>query len=231
MNKILKILIMAAIITAIILAVYLPLKFTGALDKINSAEDMKELILAGGMYSYLIFFFLQVAQALFIPIPMFFVTIAGALVFGPLPTMLIGIVAQTVGACLGFWAGRKLGRKVVVWIIGEDATKKWVEKLGKGKYVFFLLMLFPFVPDDTLSIVAGLTDMPFRFFLVTNLITRPIGMALMCYFGGGYIIPFEGYWLILWGVLIAAVVVLMVLSFKYQERIERFFSKLFGGKK
>ena len=230
MSKKIKILITVAALAALVLAVYLPLKLTGTLDKINSVKDVKELILAGGVYSYLIFFLMQLAQALFIPIPMFFVTIAGALVFGPFPTMLIGIAAQTIGACIGFWIGRKLGRKVVVWIIGEEDTNKWVEKLGKGKYIFFLLMLFPFTPDDTLSITAGLTSISFRFFLVTNLITRPIALAVMCYFGGGYIIPFEGYWLILWAAIIAAVVAVMILSFKYQEKIEKFFAKIFKKK-
>ena len=43
--KILKICIVILIIVAIFLAIYLPLKLTGTLDKIDSAEKLKEIIL------------------------------------------------------------------------------------------------------------------------------------------------------------------------------------------
>ena len=58
-QKILKISIIIAILVAIILATYLPLKLSGALDKIDSPEKLKEIILQAGAYSYVLFFVLQ----------------------------------------------------------------------------------------------------------------------------------------------------------------------------
>lgn len=230
MNKKTKILITAAALAVIITAAYLAMKLTGTLDKITSAEALKEFILSGGAYSVLIFFVIQAASATFIPLPAFVVTLAGSLVFGPFTAMWISIVGQIAGACIAFLIGRKLGRRVVVWIAGEEDTQKWEKKLVKGKYAFFLMMLFPVFPDDMLCMIAGLTFIPFRFFLITNLITRPIAIATTCYFGAGYIIPFHGYWLILWAALAAGAIALMILSFKHQERIEAFFAKLLKKK-
>ncbi|HPG92022.1 MAG TPA: TVP38/TMEM64 family protein [Clostridia bacterium] len=227
MNQKTKRLMVAILIAiAVIIVIYVIFKRTGALDTFDSAEDIKEFILKGGVYSYLIFFFIQFAQVTLVPIPAFLTTVAGTLVFGPWQTTLISIVAQMLGAVVAFIIGRKLGRKVVAWIVGDEQTEKWQTQLGKGKYVFFLMMLFPFFPDDILCMVAGLTDMSYRFFVVTNLITRPIAIVCTCYLGSGYLIPFSGYWLILWAVLIAGVIAALVLSFLYQEKIENFVTKL-----
>ncbi|MDD4832156.1 MAG: VTT domain-containing protein [Clostridia bacterium] len=227
MNQKIKRLIIAIVVTAVVLiSAYFILKRTGALDAFDSAEDIKNFILKGGVYSYLIFFFIQFAQVTIVPIPAFLTTVAGTLVFGPWQTTLISIVAQMLGAVVAFYIGRKLGRKIVSWIIGEEQTLKWQTQLGKGKYVFFLMMLFPFFPDDVLCMVAGLTDMSYRFFVVTNLITRPLAIVCTCYFGSGYLIPFSGYWLILWAFIVAAVITALILSFVYQEKIENFIAKL-----
>lgn len=206
--------------------IYAILKYTGTLDRINSVGQLKEFILSGGIYSYLIFFLIQFLQVTFVPIPAFITTVAGTLVFGPWLTTLISIAAQLLGAVVAFLLGRKLGRKVVSWIAGEEQTKKWEVQLGKGKYVFFLMMLFPVFPDDLLCLVAGLTSMSFRFFFVTNLITRPIAIVATCFFGSGYLIPFHGYWLILWGFIILAIGALLVLSFVYQEKIESYVTRI-----
>jgi hypothetical protein len=54
-NKILKTLVIVTLLVFVFLAIYLPLKLTEAIDKINSADDLKQIILSGGAFSYLIF--------------------------------------------------------------------------------------------------------------------------------------------------------------------------------
>ncbi len=68
--------------------------------------------------------------------------------------------------------------------------------------------------------------MRLRFFTVTMLITRPLGIIPTCYLGSGTLIPYSGWGLIVWGILISLMVVLIVLSWKYQDRIEQFTSKI-----
>lgn len=225
-QKTIRLFITIAAAVAAVTAVYAVLKLTGALDKIQTPEDLKELILRGGVFSYAVYFLIQFMQVTVIPIPAIIVTVAGTLVFGPPVTIIISIAAQMLGAVVAFYLGRKLGRRVAVWIAGEEQTKKWETQLSKGKYVFFLMMLFPLFPDDILCLIAGLTDMSFKFFVVANLITRPIAIVSTCYLGSGRLIPFHGYWLILWAVLLAAVGALLVLSFVYQEKIENFVVRL-----
>ena len=47
-----------------------------------------------------------------------------------------------------------------------------------------LAFLFPFFPDDVLCILAGLTTMPFRRFLLIALLTRPWGLLAASALGG-----------------------------------------------
>lgn len=226
-SKLLKLFIILLFLMLIVLAIYLPLKISGLLNKINSVENLKEIILNGGIYSYLIFFLIQFLQVTLLPIPAVVTTIAGALVFGPWIASLISFISVLLASIFSFFLGRKFGRKLVVWVIGEQETQKWSKKFEKGKYVFFLMMLFPIFPDDILCLVVGATTcITYKFFIITNLITRPIGILLTCFLGSGQIIPFTGWGILIWIILISICAILFVLSYKYQEKIEKFINKL-----
>ena len=96
------------------------------------------------------------------------------------------------------------------------------------------MQVFPFFPDDILCLVAGMTKMSFKFFFITMLIARPLAIIPTCYLGGGTIIPYSGWGLIVWGTLIVLMIALFVLSYKYQNKIEQFvinFSSKFSKKK
>ncbi|MBO5394855.1 MAG: TVP38/TMEM64 family protein [Clostridia bacterium] len=224
-SKILRSLIVAGVLIAIVLAIFLPLYFSGALAKIKSAEELQKFILSGGGWSYAIFFTIQFLQVTFLPVPAAVTTVAGTLVFGPWITCAISFAAVMLASIFSFFLGRKVGKKLVIWVAGEKDYQKWAEKLGKGKYVFFLMMLFPVFPDDILCMVVGTTNMTWKFFLLTNLITRPIGIFCTCFLSSG-IIPFTGWWIALWVVLALACIALFVLCYKYQPQIENFILKL-----
>ena len=224
--KIIKGLIVVGVLALLFLAVFLPLYFTGTLAKIKDEEALRDFIQSGGVWSFLIFFAIQFLQVTFLPIPAAATTIAGTLafengwiVFG------ISFVAVMLASLFSFFLGRKVGKKLVVWVAGEKDYQKWAEKLGKGKFVFFLMMLFPVFPDDILCMIVGTTNMSWKFFIITNIVTRPIGIACTCFLGSG-IIPFEGWWFLLWGVLAVSCIILFVLSYKFQPQIEEFIMKI-----
>lgn len=68
-KKVVRTLITAGILLALIAAVYLTLKFTGVLDRFKTAEDIKEFILSTGVSGRLIFVLLQFLQVTFVPLP------------------------------------------------------------------------------------------------------------------------------------------------------------------
>ena len=214
------------IIVLFVLAIYFLLKNTGILDKIDDIEDLKNTIKDYGSWGFIVLFIIQFLQSTIVPIPSMITTIAGVLVFGAWPCFLVSILAILTGSIISFIMGRYLGKGVIKWIVGEKDFYKFEDKLTKGKYVYFLMMLFPLFPDDILCLMAGVTNMSFKFFFFTNILTRPISLLCLCFLGSGTLIPFTGWGIPVWIVMIIALIVLMVLSIKYQTQIENYIVNL-----
>ena len=225
-TKILRLSLTLIIFVGFIVGIYLLLKFSGALDEFDDVEDLTKFIKETGIYGLLVFFVLQFLQVTILPLPGFVTTIAGSIVFGPLPCFAVSSFAIILGSICSFALGRKFGNKLLIWCVGIDDAKHWKEVLTECKYAFFLMMLFPFFPDDILCLVAGVTNMSYKFFLITNLITRPVSVFCTCYIGSGYLIPFKGWGIGVWIFMVVAIVVLFLLSAKYQTKIEQFITKL-----
>ena len=218
------------VLSVVVLLGFLTLKETGAWEKINSMEKIRTIVESGGVFSFLIFMIFQILQTTILQIPAFFVTVAGALIFGRFQAFIMSYIAVMIGSVIMFWIGRKAGKKFLNWLVGEQDAIKWKEKLSHGKYLFLLMMLFPLFPDDILCVVAGMTTMSFSFFFWTNVLARGIGILCTVYFGSGAIIPFTGWGLIVWGFIVLFVLALFYLSVKYQDKLDDIFKQLFKKK-
>lgn len=230
-SKILRTILVCVIIACVVVLGYYILRWTGVWEKINSVEKLQELILSWGFWGRLGFVVLSFLQVTFIPLPSTVTIIAGTLIYGPLQASLLSLSGILLGSMLAFLLGKVFGRKLVVFMVGERTCQKWVHFLSNAKYSFFIMMLLPIFPDDVLCLVAGLTNMSWAFFTVTNLIARPIGIFTVSYFGSGYLIPYHGWGLAVWAVIIVLIIAVLILSYKYQKQIENFLLKIFRNKK
>ncbi len=230
-SKIIRSTIVVVVIVALVVLGYYILVWTGVWEQVNDVEKLRDLILSWGFWGRLGFVLLSFLQVTFIPLPSTVTIIACALAYNdPLQATLLSLAGILPGSLFAFFLGRVFGRKLVVFMVGEKTCEKWVNFLNNAKYSFFIMMLLPLFPDDVLCLVAGLTDMSWTFFTVTNLICRPIGVIMVAYLGGGFIIPYHGWGLAVWAVLILAIIVVIVLSYKYQAQIEKFIFKIFKNK-
>lgn len=229
--KILRTVLVCVIIAGIVVLGYYILNWTGVWEQINSVEKLQNIILSWGFWGRFGFVLLQLLQVTFIPLPSTVTIIAGTLVYGPLQASLLSLAGILLGSMLAFLLGKVFGKKLVVFMVGEKTCKKWADFLSNAKYSFFIMMLLPIFPDDVLCLVAGLTNMSWTFFTVTNLIARPIGIFTVSYFGSGHLIPYHGWGLIVWAILIVLIIAVLILSYKYQKQIENFLLNLFKNKK
>lgn len=220
--------IATSIIIVICVAFFLLFYLTGWYKYFDSTEKIEAIINSGGgVWSRTIFFAIQFIQVTFIPAPAMLTTIAGVFLFGPWQTVLLSIPAVVLGSMFAFFLGRKIGSPIINWVAGgKEEANKWKTMLSKGKYMFFLMMLFPLFPDDILCMVAGVTNMSWTFFIVTNIITRTINNFVMCFLTSGSIIPFSGWGIPVWIVLGIIMIILFVLSIKYQKNIELFLTNI-----
>ena len=226
-NRILKWTIVFLALVFIFLICFFILKVTGLWEKVNSIEKIRKIVEGGGVFSFIIFMLLQILQTTILQIPSILVTIAGSVIFGRWTAFFLSFISVMLGSMLMFWIGRKGGRKFLNWIAGEESAEKWIEKMTNGKYLFFLMMMFPLFPDDILCAVAGMTNMSFNFFFWTNVLARGLGIACTVFFGSGAVIPFTGWGLLVWGIIFILIASLFYISIRYKEKIDITIKKFF----
>ena len=163
--------------------IYFFLQKTGLLGKFNNVQELKKIILSGGFWSYFIFALLQYLQVTILPLPASVTTLVGVILFGPIVAFLISLFSILLGSITAYLLGKTLGIKLLIWAVGETKTTQIQQLFQKGKIIFFLMMLFPFFPDDLLCMFAGVSNMHFKQFLYINLITRTIGIFCLCFLG------------------------------------------------
>ena len=200
------------------------LQKTGFLEIFEDSERYKEYLEKAGVWMPVVYIILQYLQVIILPIPGFVSTVAGV---APLKAMLCSLVGVILGSLTAFVIGRKLGYKAVAWMVGKDDLDKWQKKIkGKDNFILTAMFILPLFPDDILCFVAGLSSMSWQYFVVMIVISRLIGIAGTCY--SVNFIPFNTWWgILIWGILIAALVVAFVFLYKNMDAINNWFNKKF----
>lgn len=232
---ILRLLLSALIIGAIIAIAFLILKLTGVTDL--TQEQLQAYIKSTGAIAPLIYILVSFLQVTFVPIPGAITIIAGSYVFGPWLAFLYSYIGMLLGAMFAFFLGKVIGRPFANWIVGsEEKVDKWILRLkGRQNVILFFMFFLPFFPDDILCTVAGLLPMSYLGFFVMQLITRATSVGCTVLFMSGEIIPYEGWGLIVLGVLAIICICAFIFSMKYSEKINDFFvdkvNRIFGKNK
>ena len=191
------------------------------LEVFSSVATFKEFILSTKSKGMIIYVLVQYLQVLFVPIPSMIITLTGVAIYGPTIGSLLCATGVLLGSYSSFFIGKVFGAKIVQWIVGKDNAIKYADLISKkGKFFLIVAFLLPLFPDDILCMIAGITSMKFKDFFWIALVTRPIGVVCMSFFGGGYIIPFTGWGLFVWPFIIILAIAAVIIMTKYQENIE-----------
>lgn len=191
-------------------------------------DALRDFISGLGLWAPVVFLLLQVVQVVVAPIPGNVLTLVGGALFGFWQGFALSIVAVFTGSVLCFLIARKLGRTVIHKLIGDKRFGKY-EKLissdannARAKVLLIIIFLFPFLPDDLLCFVAGVTAMTLRSFTVIVVLTRPWGHVVASLLGAGsFRLPL---WLMI--ALAAVCVAAGVLAVRYAPQLERFALRL-----
>ena len=195
-------------------------------------ERLTQVIKNTGKWGMTVYVFIQVLQVVILPLPAVVCYVPGSRIWGAGMATLLASIGVLIGSVIAYVIGRFAGKKAVIWIAGKDTTEKYIKYIGnRGKVIFVLMQILPFFPDDILCMIAGLTAMNFPFFLAVMVLVRPLIIAAYCYLGSGSIIPFSGWGIPVWVAIFAVCIILAVLSFKYQDRVEKWLVSKFRKNK
>ncbi|MDE6189335.1 MAG: TVP38/TMEM64 family protein [Clostridia bacterium] len=221
--------ISASIILFIAAIAYLLILKFDLYSKFDSAQKIEIFLTKYGAWAGLIFIVIQFLQVTVVPLPGALTTVAGVALFGVWKTLLYSSIGIISGSLFAFFLGRKFGIKLMVWLCGKrvyDKYKKFAK--GRDKIVLTMMFLFPFFPDDILCIAAGMTNMTYWQFFIIMLITRPLNILMMeGAFKGITAIPLTGYGIPIWIAIISVALIVVVIAFKYSDKIEGAMIKFF----
>lgn len=128
-----------------------------------------------------------VFQAIEVIVPILPGGVSGSLAmlcFGTVVGFIYSYIGVIIGSCLAFWLVRKYGVKILEKLVNPEVFNKYYTKLQDSKNFnkFFALMIFlPIAPDDLMCMVAGLSKMKFKTFLIIILLGKPISSFMYSY--------------------------------------------------
>ena len=224
-----KLSVTALYIAAIFLIGFFAFSKSGLFRRIDSTSDLINYINNSGGIAEVVFVLVNFLQVTIVPIPSSITTTAGAILFNgiwkPLYLTVIGLV---VGSMFAFFLGRVFGVRFANWLVGAKTIEKYKQMTkGKDKIVLFYMFLFPFFPDDFLCILAGMTSYTYLGFFFLQIFSRTVGTLTTILLTKGIVsIPLRGWWLLLWGLIIILVILFLILTIKYSDKIEVFIVKL-----
>lgn len=195
----------------------------GVIMIFSSVGGLKDYILSTGQWGILVYILIQALQVVFLPIPAAVICIAGSLIYGPFLGGVYCSIGVLIGSFSSFIIGRTYGHKLVSWIVGEDNCNKYSEIIRKrGAFFLSMAFLLPMFPDDILCLIAGITSMSWLSFSWVTILTRPIGVICMSYFGSGKLIPFTGWGIYVWCVILVLAVAMVYITYRYQDSMQDF---------
>ena len=221
-ETIVRLIISAAVIGAIVGGIYLIMYLLGVTDL--SQEELQAIIKEAGVIAPLIFIVISFLQVTFVPIPGAVTILAGNYVFGAWYSFLYSYIGMLAGALFAFALGRWIGRPFVNWIAGgKEKVDGWLQRLkGRENVLLFFMFFLPAFPDDILCSVAGILPIGWLGFTVMQVITRATSVGATLLFMSGEVIPFDEPWGIAVLALVGALAVLaFVISYRNAERINR----------
>lgn len=221
-KKFLRFLTSLSVFLTLALAVLYFLRVSGFWKKFDSVESLKNYVLKKGAYAALFTFILQFLQVVVLPLPSILTTTMATLLFGAFKGALLSFGGIFLGSLAAFFIGRKLGVKVVSFIVGEKTLTDFKNTYrGKDEVMLTAVLFLPFFPDDLICFIAGLSTMKPKRFIITVAITRLLSVFVTSFSVGGNFLPYDTWWGVsAWIIilLIAALVSVSVYKKLYKNR-------------
>jgi uncharacterized membrane protein YdjX (TVP38/TMEM64 family) len=170
-----------------------------------------------GLWAPLATIVLHVAQVLLAPIPGQVIDAVNGYLFGTAWGTVYSLVGVIVGSSLAMILARRFGRPWAERLV----TRETLECLDgysrqRGALFFFLVFLFPFLPDDVACFLAGLTPLPLPELIVLAAVGRLPGIFVANFVGANAAALTRTQI----ALFIAVLVALALAFWRYQEMVE-----------
>jgi uncharacterized membrane protein YdjX (TVP38/TMEM64 family) len=127
---------------------------------------------------------LNALQVILAPIPGQFVGVMNGYLYGLAAGTLYSIVGLMIGTATSMTLARHFGRPLVKRFVPKPQMTRWDHlTTDQGPWFFFLVFLFPFLPDDVTSFLIGLSPLSIPRMLVLTTVGRLPGVFVSSWVG------------------------------------------------
>jgi uncharacterized membrane protein YdjX (TVP38/TMEM64 family) len=206
------ILALLALVVAALLIWHKPL-----LSLFADRATVQDFVTRFGPWAPLATILLHVAQVLLAPIPGQVIDAVNGYLFGAAWGTGYSLVGVIAGSSLAMALARRFGRPWAERLIKRETLERLDSySRQRGALFFFLVFLFPFLPDDVACFLAGLTPLPLAELIVLAAIGRLPGILVANFVGANAaaLTPIQG------AVFIALLTAIALAFWRYQERVE-----------
>ena len=163
--------------------------YTGILQ---SKETLSAFIKQAGIWGPPLFIFLQILQTVVPIIPGALTSVAGVFIYGHIIGTIYNYVGIVIGCAIIFYLARTYGPAFVQSVVSKRTYDKYIGWLDEGnrfERFFIFMMIWPISPADFLCMLAALTKMTFKKYMIIIVLCKPITLVIYTY-GLTYIIDF-----------------------------------------
>ena len=185
MKNRLRILLLAGIVIGIFLFWYFDAFSYISVERIG---DLKELISSFGIWAPIVYVVAYIIATVFF-LPGVPITLLAGIVFGPVMGSIWVSIASTIGASLAFLVGRYTGREFIVNRFSDSDIFQRLDKGVKdqGWKMVAITRLVPLFPFNAQNYVYGLTDIPFRTYVVVSWLCMMPGTVAYVFLAGAIV--------------------------------------------
>lgn len=204
-----KILLTAAVFTAIVAVAVCIFDAFGLWDKLKDVDGLREWINSKGKFSVWVYAAFVLCSVVFLPVPSTVMNYLATVLFDSAwLTFLVTTAATLVGSFICYLLGRVFGKRIVIWLAGREKTEKYSRLINeRGKPLFVAMLLLPFFPDDVICLLAGACNMNVGFFSAAIVLARPVMIALVSFLGKSATDAIGS-----WGIPVAVAVIVAVIA-------------------
>lgn len=134
-----------------------------------------------GGFAPIVFILFQIFQVMVPVLPGGVSLSVGVLAFGTVWGFLYNYIGIVIGSICSFLLVRHFGKKFLLLLISEATYDKYVGYLGDQRRftrIFLLCILLPVAPDDLMCMLAGLSQIKTRTFILIVVVCKPITIYL-----------------------------------------------------
>lgn len=212
-------LVLSAVLITSLIALMIFWKDLDFLSVLFRPEELAQILGPYGPAGIIVGQFIQVLIA---PIPPV-TPVASGLLYGPWYGMVLSVIGAAFGSVLAIFLSRRYGRPLVERFVRDSAMERFDSITEKTGYTpFLVLFIFPGFPDDALCFIVGLTKLDWKNLAIIASLGRIPGILMLT--TTGHSIAEAN--LALFILASSSVAIVSILSIKYREELEEFFTKI-----